>query len=113
MLNKNLIGFSDKEEYLPKDFDGFKIVQFSDLHSGGQLGADDCGHHSGADFPIIVKPCCRLWYCRHRRGYDRHAVDGRIVCGRVEMEVVVRMAGGDRLLDHRRRVFPRKPHKGA
>ena len=26
MLNKNLIGFSDKEEYLPKDFDEFNSI---------------------------------------------------------------------------------------
>ncbi len=84
-----------------------------DLHPGRQLGADGGGHHPGADLPELVQPRRRLWHRGDRRGDHRYAADGRIVRRRVEVEMVVRGAGGGAVPDRRWCLFRRQPHQGG
>ncbi len=75
-----------------------------DLHSDGELGADDRHHRAGAAVPVVHGAGRGLWH-RHHRDDDHHDRAG--VCGRaarVGLEPVDRRHAHRRVDDHRRRV---------
>ena len=84
----------------------------ADLHPGHQLGSDDRGHPAGAHIPEFLRTGECIRHCGDRRRYDRHLANGRVVRGRVEVEMVVRRACRCAVPDRRWRILRSKPDQG-
>ena len=81
----------------------------ADLHPDRQLGADDHGHHAGADLPQLVQPRRGLWHRRRRRDDHRQRADLGRAAPNVELEPLRRCRPAAALLHRRLRLSLSQP----